>query len=70
MTALTGPIARIILRYLSGALVAIGLLLPGDAIEINADPEILSAVMMLVGTVVGVAVETAYALAKRMGWRT
>jgi hypothetical protein len=70
MTVLTGPVARIILRYLSGALVAIGLLLPGDAIDINADPEIISAVAMLVGAVVGIAVETVYALAKRMGWKT
>lgn len=70
MSVLFGPIARILLRYLSGALVAVGLLLPGDALAIATDPEMVSATVAIIGAVVGAATELAYMAARRLGWST
>ena len=57
------PIARILLRYFVG-----GLIMGSSSIgeRLAADPDLV----VLVAAVVGVAVETTYALAKRHGWRT
>jgi hypothetical protein len=62
--------ARILLRYASGILISAGLLMPDDAAAIIGDPEIVNGVALLLGTVAAAVAETAYALAKRMGWRT
>ena len=59
-----GPIARIVLRYLSGFLVAKGLL--GMGTDLSADPDLV----MLLGVAIGAVVEVSYAIAKKMGWRT
>ena len=40
---------RILLRYASGILVAKGLLLPGDASELAADPELIDLLVAAVG---------------------
>ncbi|KZX95923.1 hypothetical protein A3747_13670 [Sulfitobacter sp. HI0076] len=61
-----GPISRIILRYLSAALVTYGLLSPDMGAQIAADPDLVA----LIGLIVGVAVEGGYTLAKRRGWAT
>ena len=61
-----GPIVRIIARYLAGALVAVGLLLPDEASSLINDPEFLAAL----GVVIGFLVEAAYAFAKKRGWAT
>jgi hypothetical protein len=58
--------ARIVLRYLAGALVAIGMLDAPLAAQIAVDPDLLT----LIGAGIGIAVECAYAFAKRMGWST
>jgi len=56
MKDLTGPIARIVLRYGVGG--AVGA-------ELATDPD---AVLMVAGAV-GLAVEGAYWAARRLGWR-
>lgn len=63
---MTAIIARIILRYASGALVAAGLLDSELGRQIGADPDIL----VLVGSAIGLSVETAYAAARKLGWST
>ena len=57
---------RVVLRYLAGYLVLKGLLPQEIADMIEQDPELAGAV----GALIAVAVEGAYALAKRAGWRT
>lgn len=63
---MTAVIARILLRYAAGALVAAGYLDADLGNQIGADPDIL----MIVGAALGVAVELAFAFAKRRGWAT
>lgn len=59
-----GPYIRIALRYIAGYLVLKGLI-PADLAEMIAnDPEIAAAAGLLIAGVV----ETAYALARRLGW--
>lgn len=57
---------RIILRYLAGYLVLKGILPQEIATTIESDPELAGAV----GALIAVAVEGAYAFAKKMKWRT
>lgn len=59
-------IARIALRYAAAALVTAGLLDADIGQQIGADPDIL----ILVGSAVGLAVEMAYAAARKLGWAT
>ena len=66
MNELLPVLARIALRYLAGALVAFGIIAPEDAQIITMDPEIV----LLVGTVLGIVVEGAYAWARRHGGPT
>lgn len=58
--------ARIILRYLSGALIAAGYLDPELGTMLGADPDVL----MVLGLGLGLAAEGIYAVAKKMGWTT
>lgn len=59
-------IARIIMRYLAGALVAWGLITAeaGQALGSDAD------LTLLLGVAIGAAAEWGYALAKKYGWAT
>lgn len=59
-------IARIALRYLSGALMTAGLLDAELADMVAVDPDLL----MLVGAAIAAGTEGVYALARRMGWAT
>jgi hypothetical protein len=59
-------IARIILRYLSGALVAYGVIPHEVGADLAMDPEIA----LVLGSVLGALVEGAYALAKCKGGAT
>ena len=59
-------IARIILRYASGALVAYGLIPQEVGAEIAMDPD----VALVLGTAIGAATEGAYAWAKSKGGAT
>lgn len=57
-----GPVTRILLRYLSGFLIAKGWL--GPEYDLSADPD----VVMAVGLAIGAATEAAYVLARKLGW--
>lgn len=59
-------LARIILRYASGALVAYGLIPQ----EVGADLAMDQELALLLGAAIGVATEAFYAFAKRKGWTT
>ncbi len=57
-------IARIVLRYGSGALVAYGVIPRETGAELAMDPEMA----MILGAVLGLAAEGFYFLARRWGW--
>lgn len=61
-----GPLIRIGLRYLSGYLVAKGIL--GAGYDLSADAEVVSIAEVAVGAVIAAGTEGYYALAKRYGW--
>jgi len=63
---MTAVLARIALRYLAAALVTAGYLDADLGNQIGADPDLL----ILIGGAIGLAVEMAYAAAKRLGWAT
>ena len=61
-----GLIGRIIARYLSGAIVALGWV---DTATSNAlFPDFEGLLVMILGALVGVATEWLYALARKFGW--
>jgi hypothetical protein len=64
MTALAPVLARIVARYLAGALVAVGALAAGSEAQIAADPEVL----MILGGVLAAITEALYGLARAKGW--
>jgi hypothetical protein len=66
MTDLAAPVARIILRYLSGALVGWGLLGADDA-ALFASPEVERIAALVVGGALGAVSEAAYAVARKTG---
>lgn len=59
-------LARIVLRYLSAALVTAGYLSPELADQIGTDPDLV----MLVGSALAFITEAAYAHAKKTGGKT
>lgn len=61
-----GPISRILIRYLVGALVMFGVLLPDDAQHWIADPD----VYLIVSGILAFSTEFAYGYAKKKGWTT
>lgn len=63
---MTAVIARIALRYISGALVIKGLL-PADS-GIATDPDVINLIDVALGLAIGAATEGWYMLARRMGW--
>lgn len=64
-----GVIARIILRYIAGALIAKGFLDPDLGNTIAVDPEIEMGLQVGLGLVIGAVTEFAYGLARRFGWQ-
>lgn len=64
-----GPIARILLRYATGPLLMIGLILPEEQQSLIADPQIVQWVSTALGVVIPMGVEGCYWLAKRLGWK-
>lgn len=64
------PVIRIILRYLTGPLLMIGLVLPEEQQAIIADPDIVAWVSTILGIIIPIVVERYYALARKYGWRT
>ncbi|HWK64112.1 MAG TPA: hypothetical protein VNS34_04185 [Rhizobiaceae bacterium] len=67
---MSAVLSRIMLRYVAGAFVAKGLLGVGDVSTLLTDPDVTALVEMAIGAGIALATESAYALAKRLGWRT
>ena len=65
---MTGPFARILLRYLAGVLVARGLI--DDGSVLSGDPDVLSVVETILGLLAAGASEAWFYLAKKYGWTT
>ena len=65
---MTGPIIRILLRYLSGLLIAKGFFTGEDA-TLFEDPELISAIEMAAGMAIAAGTEYWYKLADKRGWR-
>lgn len=63
-------LARIVLRYGAGFLVAKGVFLPEWGNALAADPEILAWTQIGLGVVAAGAVEAWYWLARKLGWNT
>ncbi len=74
-------IARLVLRYIAGALIAKGLLDATTAVELAQDPDLIdllatalaslvTSVPLWIGTLAGIATEWWYKAAKRLGWAT
>lgn len=63
-TAWIAPTSRIIARYLSGALVALGAVAPALGASLASDADVITAI----GIGLGVVAEAFYALARRKGW--
>lgn len=65
---MSAPIARILLRYLSGILIARGLLSESDGAAFGMDPDILSLIEAGLGLALSAATELWYVAARRLGW--
>lgn len=63
---MTPVLARIVSRYLAGALVSYGLVGVETGAALAVDPDLA----ILIGAVLGAATEVIYAIAKRKGWAT
>lgn len=61
-----GPLARIVLRYVAAIMVAYGYLTPEAGAQVSLDPDLA----VIIGALLGLAVEGCYALAHRWGWST
>lgn len=70
MGTFPAAIIRIALRYGAAALVARGILLPGDGAELAADPQVIDAIQIAAGLAMAGVAEVWYWLAKRFGWGT
>lgn len=62
------PLIRILLRYLTMPLLAIGLILPHEQQEIIGDPAIVSFVSTALGMIAPMIAEGWWMLARRFGW--
>lgn len=61
---MTSVIARIIARYLSGAMVTYGLISADVGNEVATDPDVILAL----GAAIGILTEAVYAVALKKGW--
>ena len=66
--AMIGPISRIVLRYVAGALIAHGVVDMATGTEVANNADVLELVQLGVGAAIGIGTELWYALAKRYGW--
>lgn len=67
---MNAALARIVLRYLAGILVAVGWLAPDLGSQLAVDPDVLGLVANLVGLTIMAVTEGWYWAAKRFGWKT
>lgn len=65
---MTAVVARIILRYVAGALVIKGLLPEETGTQIATDSDILNIVEVVLGLGIGAVTEAWYFLARKFGW--
>ena len=65
-----GPLARIILRYLSGALVVWGFITADMGHMIAEDPDLVAILSWALGGAAALAAEVGYYFAKKWGYRT
>jgi len=63
------PIVRILLRYATGPLLLIGLILPEEQQSIISDPEIVGWVSTGLGILAPIIAEGWYWLAREFGWK-
>lgn len=67
---MTGPITRIILRYIAMFLVAKGIFSDDIGQDIANDEQIFAVAEVVVGAAIAAATEGYYALARKLGWPT
>lgn len=60
------PIARILLRYAGGALIAHGVAISPETLT---DPDLVQALCVLMGLACSASSECWYALARKRGWK-
>ncbi len=65
---MTGPLIRILLRYLSGVLIAKGFFADGDTSLLEA-PELVNGLEMAAAMAIAAGTEYWYKLADKRGWR-
>jgi hypothetical protein len=63
-----GPIARILARYLAGALIAKGFLDATTGSALATDADVVAVVQTVLGLAVGGVTEGFYFLARKLGW--
>ena len=61
-------VARILLRYVSGVLIAKGLLDTDFGTSLARDPDVLEVLTLVIGTGSAIAAEYWYWLARKFGW--
>jgi hypothetical protein len=62
-----GPIARVLLRYVGGALISAGIAISPATLT---DPDLIQIMCFLIGAVCSAASEGWYIIAKKNGWST
>ena len=67
---MTGPIARIILRYVAAALVTYGLVDENTGRMISGDADLLAVIQVALGAGIVIVTEGYYWAAKRYDWAT
>lgn len=65
---MSAVVARILLRYGAGALVAKGLLDAETGAGISSDQDLLALAQVAAGAAIGAGTEIAYWLARKFGW--
>lgn len=67
---ITPVIVRIVMRYLSAALVAWGVIAPEAGLELVSDPDLQAVLLIAVGSLVAFVTEYAYSRARATGGAT
>lgn len=68
--AMLAPLARVILRYVAGALLGAGVSVGAAGYVLADDPDLVMLVSIGLSFLIGAASEGFYYLAKKYGWRT
>lgn len=67
MNAVIAPLARVLLRYIGGALMSAGVAINPGALT---DPDLIQVMCFVLGALASGASEVWYILAKKYGWTT